>query len=121
MMRSTHRACGSIYFMLSNTRLRSIVHCAGLTLVSSLAFAYEPDAIEEVIVTGRSDQMIGVARNATEGVVGAQQLSARPLLRPGEALETVPGVIITQHSGAGKANQYFLRGFNLDHGTDFAS
>jgi len=32
----------------------------------------------------------------------------------------VPGVIATQHSGTGKANQYFLRGFNLDHGTDFA-
>jgi outer membrane cobalamin receptor len=41
--------------------------------------------------------------------------------RPGEVLETVPGVIITQHSGEGKANQYFLRGFNLDHGTDFAT
>ena len=43
----------------------------------------------------------------------------RPIARPGELLETVPGVIITQHSGSGKANQYFLRGFNLDHGTDF--
>jgi outer membrane cobalamin receptor len=42
------------------------------------------------------------------------------LLRPGEVLEAIPGVVITQHSGSGKANQYFLRGFNLDHGTDFA-
>lgn len=40
--------------------------------------------------------------------------------RPAEALEIVPGLIVTQHSGDGKANQYFLRGFNLDHGTDFA-
>jgi hypothetical protein len=40
---------------------------------------------------------------------------------PGEVLEFVPGVIVTQHSGDGKANQYFLRGFNLDHGTDFAT
>ena len=45
----------------------------------------------------------------------------RPLLRPGEIAETVPGVIVTQHSGSGKANQFFLRGFNLDHGTDFAT
>ena len=35
-------------------------------------------------------------------------------------LEAVPGLIVTQHSGEGKANQYFLRGFNLDHGTDLA-
>ncbi|TMH79199.1 MAG: TonB-dependent receptor, partial [Betaproteobacteria bacterium] len=48
-----------------------------------------------------------------------QLIEARPMLRPGEVLEYVPGVIITQHSGDGKANQYFLRGFNLDHGTDF--
>lgn len=33
----------------------------------------------------------------------------------------IPGFIATQHSGGGKANQYFLRGFNLDHGTDFAA
>ena len=42
-------------------------------------------------------------------------------MRAGEVLETVPGVIISQHSGEGKANQYYLRGFNLDHGTDFAT
>ncbi len=45
----------------------------------------------------------------------------RPLQRPGEVLETIPGVVISQHSGEGKANQYYLRGFNLDHGTDLAS
>ena len=33
-------------------------------------------------------------------------------------MESVPGLVVTQHSGEGKANQYFLRGFNLDHGTD---
>ena len=50
----------------------------------------------------------------------AKQLENRPLLRPAEVLETVPGLIVTQHAGDGKANQYFLRGFNLDHGTDFS-
>lgn len=55
------------------------------------------------------------------GTVRREQLQNRPLLRPGEVLETVPGVIITQHSGDGKANQFFLRGFNLDHGTDLAT
>lgn len=65
--------------------------------------------------------MLGVADSASEGVVTAQQLIQRPLLRAAEVLESVPGLVVTQHSGDGKANQYFLRGFNLDHGTDFGS
>ena len=64
--------------------------------------------------------LIGIADSATQGTVGAKEIQDRPILRSGEVLETVPGVIITQHAGGGKANQYFLRGFNLDHGTDFA-
>ena len=82
----------------------------------------EPERFQvfaEIQVTGRASDMLGVADSATEGVTGRQDLEKRPVLRPGEVLETVPGVIITQHSGSGKANQYFLRGFNLDHGTDF--
>ena len=59
--------------------------------------------------------------SATEGYVTAEQLTERPLSRSGELLEFVPGLMVTQHSGEGKANQYFLRGFNLDHGTDFYS
>ncbi len=49
-----------------------------------------------------------------------QEVNSVPFSRPGEALEIAPGLIVTQHSGEGKANQYFLRGFNLDHGTDLA-
>jgi outer membrane cobalamin receptor len=71
-------------------------------------------------VQGRKDSLIGIADSATQGTVGATELQDRPILRSGEILETIPGVIITQHAGGGKANQYFLRGFNLDHGTDFA-
>ena len=73
-----------------------------------------------VNVQGREDDLTGIANSATQGTVGATELQDRPILRSGEILETVPGVIITQHAGGGKANQYFLRGFNLDHGTDFA-
>ncbi|MEO7962691.1 MAG: TonB-dependent receptor, partial [Gemmatimonadaceae bacterium] len=65
------------------------------------------------------DNLIGVASSASEGRVGASDLRQRPLQREGELLESVPGMIVTQHSGDGKANQYFVRGFNLDHGTDF--
>jgi len=71
-------------------------------------------------VQGRADDLIGIADSSTQGTVGAAEIQDRPMLRSGEVLETVPGVIITQHAGGGKANQYFLRGFNLDHGTDFA-
>jgi hypothetical protein len=73
-----------------------------------------------VNVQGREDSLIGIADSATQGTVGAAEIQDRPILRSGEILETIPGVIITQHAGGGKANQYFLRGFNLDHGTDFA-
>jgi hydrogenase/urease accessory protein HupE/outer membrane cobalamin receptor len=81
----------------------------------------EPLRLSEIVVEGRADSLLGSADSATQGTVGAAQLAERPTLRPGEILETVPGVIITQHAGGGKANQYFLRGFNLDHGTDFAT
>jgi hypothetical protein len=74
---------------------------------------------DEIQVIDRASDMVGVADSASEGVTGRKELEERPIARPGELLETVPGVIITQHSGSGKANQYFLRGFNLDHGTDF--
>ncbi len=71
-------------------------------------------------VQGREDDLSGIADSGTQGTVGAKEIQDRPMLRSGEVLETVPGVMITQHAGGGKANQYFLRGFNLDHGTDFA-
>ena len=74
-----------------------------------------------VDVTGHYDNSVGSSDAASQGVIGAALLKSRPALRPGEVLEFVPGMIVTQHSGDGKANQYFLRGFNLDHGTDFAT
>lgn len=75
--------------------------------------------LQEVVITGKRIALTGEPRAASEGTVLAAQLTARPLLRVGEMLEVVPGLIVTQHTGDGKANQYFLRGFNLDHGTDF--
>jgi outer membrane receptor protein involved in Fe transport len=81
--------------------------------------AEEP--IEEVLIFGRAEQLIGVAPAASEGAVAGADLDVRPILRVAELLEAVPGLIAAQHSGSGKANQYFLRGFNLDHGTDFTT
>jgi hypothetical protein len=75
--------------------------------------------LSAVRVTGRRDNLTGVALSASQGRIGRADLRQRPLVREGEILEAVPGMILTQHSGDGKANQMFLRGFNLDHGTDF--
>jgi hypothetical protein len=88
---------------------------------TSLRIVLTVSAVTSMIeVEGRDDDLTGIANSATQGTVGASEIQDRPILRSGEVLETVPGVIITQHAGGGKANQYFLRGFNLDHGTDFA-
>ncbi|RZT76154.1 outer membrane receptor protein involved in Fe transport [Azospira oryzae] len=76
--------------------------------------------LDVIEVKAGAQDLIGVADAASVGTVTAKQLENRPLLRPAEVLETVPGLIVTQHAGDGKANQYFLRGFNLDHGTDFS-
>lgn len=58
--------------------------------------------------------------SSSERTISGERLMQRPIMRPAEVLEAAPGLIITQHSGEGKANQYFLRGFNLDHGTDLS-
>jgi hypothetical protein len=92
--------------------LPTATHAAGIPTSSPL---------EEIVVTATRIGLVGESRAASEGIVLAIQLEGRPLLRPGEVLEVVPGLVVTQHSGDGKANQYFLRGFNLDHGTDFAT
>lgn len=97
--------------------------CAGLLLAlvcSATQVNADEATLDPVIVTAWPDAGDRTANSASEGTVSARQLENRPLLRPAEVLEAVPGLAISQHSGDGKANQYYLRGFNLDHGTDFA-
>ena len=93
-----------------------------LLCTQSIVFAQdnEDTTPEEVVVWGRAIDLVGAADSASEGIVGYDDLTNRPLLRVGELVEVIPGMIATQHSGGGKANQYFLRGINLDHGTDFS-
>lgn len=83
--------------------------------------AHDSVELSAVEVRAKTENLEGIATAGSEGVVSSQRIAAVPILRPGEALEMVPGLIVTQHAGDGKANQYFLRGFNLDHGTDFAT
>jgi len=81
--------------------------------------AAQPEDV--IVVFGRALSMIGNASAGSEGTVGYSDFERRPLSRVGELVEVIPGLVATQHSGTGKANQYFLRGLNLDHGTDFAA
>lgn len=91
------------------------------TIYVPSANAQNVENVATVKVEGHYDNAIGTSDAASQGVVNASLIANRPALRVGELLEFVPGMIVSQHSGDGKANQYFLRGFNLDHGTDFAS
>ena len=74
--------------------------------------------LQKVIINGTVINQVGIADSASVGTVTQKQLEARTTYRPGELLEAAPGLIVSQHSGEGKANQFYLRGFNLDHGTD---
>jgi len=80
----------------------------------------DPSEFGAVLAIDPRANDVGIAQSASQGTVPAEVLLATPAYRTGEVLEAVPGLIVTQHSGEGKANQYFLRGFNLDHGTDIA-
>ncbi|NNG22870.1 TonB-dependent receptor [Telluria aromaticivorans] len=77
--------------------------------------------LQRVLVEGARANQIGLSDSASSGSVGARELDKLTVYRPGELLEATPGLIASQHSGEGKANQFYLRGFNLDHGTDLAT
>ena len=95
--------------------------CSLLLAAGGGVAAQDVPELSAVEVRAQVENLEGLAIAGSEGVVSGQRLAAVPLQRPGEVLEMVPGLIVTQHAGDGKANQYFLRGFNLDHGTDFAT
>jgi len=93
----------------------AVTLCAG-----NIALAEGVQKLDEVEVVGSGRGVASGADSANQGTVTQKQIDAQPNYRPGEILEGAPGLIVTQHSGEGKANQYFLRGINLDHGTDIA-
>ncbi len=100
----------------------ALLSAAWLCAWTSTAVAASGDTeLPAVEVEGHYDNAVGSSDAASEGSVTAKLIRNRPMLRAAEVLEFVPGVIVSQHSGDGKANQYYLRGFNLDHGTDFAT
>jgi hypothetical protein len=92
----------------------------GLAFMAGPAFgqAGESSVLPTVTVIAPASLEAAPTDAASEQRISGETLNERPVTRPGEVLEAIPGLIVTQHSGEGKANQYFLRGFNLDHGTD---
>jgi hypothetical protein len=110
---------------------RAVVIASGAEATADAVLHLSASA--DVVVTGKrsfanladvkdpDESLVGIATASTQGVVTAEQVALLPVARPGDVLETIPGLVISQHSGEGKANQYYLRGFNLDHGTDFAT
>lgn len=102
------------------TRLRPLP-CALAALLVHHAAQADDLVLQRVLVEGSRMSQLGIADSANAGTVGQKELAARTAYRPGEMLEAMPGLIASQHSGEGKANQFYLRGFNLDHGTDLAT
>jgi len=95
--------------------------CALVALFACTTSHADDLVLQRVLVEGSRLSQLGIADSANAGTVGQKELAARTTYRPGEMLEAMPGLIASQHSGEGKANQFYLRGFNLDHGTDLAT
>ena len=128
------RRAGELTFRLLNFGvLRRLVKVTDGALGDLRRIVLSLSLNADVVVTGSAtfrniadvenpaENLVGIASAASQGAITAEQLEVRPIMRAGEVLETVPGMIVSQHSGEGKANQYYLRGFNLDHGTDFST
>ena len=108
--------------MLPRSLSHALASLAALTLVSPCGHAQDAaSTLQAVQIEGNYDTAVGSSDAASQGSVTGKLIANRPTSRTGEILEFVPGLIVSQHSGDGKANQYYLRGFNLDHGTDFAT
>ena len=106
---------------------RCFLRAAGLIACVSWAPAFAGEAppaeqtAEQIVVTASRIDLLGKASTASVGTITAKEVALRPIYRPGQLFESIPGLVVTVHSGEGKASQYLIRGYNLDHGTDFAS
>jgi outer membrane receptor protein involved in Fe transport len=99
----------------------SAVFIPGRSNAQAAPAAPRETAVERIVVTASRRNLIGRASTASEGSITRKELDLRPVYRVGQLLESVPGLVVSVHSGEGKAYQYLARGFNLDHGTDLAN
>jgi outer membrane receptor protein involved in Fe transport len=105
------------------TMLRWRSALLGTTCLAAMALparAQPSITLPEIVNVAAQTRQTEPENSASEQHRSAERIIQQPYARPGEFLEATPGLIVTQHSGESKANQYFLRGFNLDHGTDLA-
>jgi outer membrane receptor protein involved in Fe transport len=106
---------------MANKLLRNFSFFALVMTVMLPVAAQQETSTQTIEIKSKRNDLQGIADSASEGVVSQKQIANRPLMRTGDLLEVVPGLVSLQHAGEGHANQYFLRGFSLDHGTDFAT
>ncbi len=103
---------------------------AGTTSITITAIGYAPKIIQlsglntstiylAVKVTTLNDVLVRASsKNGIFKTISDLDIHIRPIMNSQEVLRLVPGLFIGQHAGGGKAEQIFLRGFDLDHGTD---
>jgi outer membrane receptor protein involved in Fe transport len=91
---------------------------AAWTLVHATAQPGEDSAAVEL----PAHRTVGVKpfTAASSQTIRDRDLATRTILKPADLIKVTPGLFVGQHAGGGKANQYFLRGFDIDHGTDLA-
>ena len=119
MVTAAFNSCSSAVAALTALSLSAAVGAADAT--GDTATPAQDQPLQQVTITAERLQLLGTASSASEGVVTDQEIQLTPAYRPGQLLETVPGLIVTLHSGEGKANEYLMRGYSLDHGTDLAT
>ncbi|MBX3256266.1 MAG: TonB-dependent receptor [Chitinophagaceae bacterium] len=76
--------------------------------------------LDPVITSLQEVKISGGARSGIFHTISDLDIDVRPVVNSQEVLRMVPGLFIGQHAGGGKAEQIFLRGFDIDHGTDIA-
>lgn len=123
----THRFSRAARSVTALLLASAALGCCGTAFADDTAHAAaETDADQTgghrtIVVTASRQDLLGKASTASEGTVTRAEAELRPIYRPGQLFESIPGLVVTIHSGEGKAQQYLIRGYNLDHGTDFAS
>lgn len=112
-------------FLLTNTTRNDSIYFSRLGYATKLVQVLEQDFQVPISVTMEEssislDQVVLVSKVDALSRIAAMDLKTNPVKSSQEILRKVPGLIIGQHAGGGKAEQIFLRGFDIDHGTDIA-
>jgi len=94
---------------------------ASPVIANDTAHESESSDSRTIVVTASRQDLLGKGTTASQGSISRDEIALRPIYRPGQLFESIPGLVVTTHSGEGKAQQNLIRGFNLDHGTDFAN